>query len=118
MLSKTPEMEPSLKIVALEADAAFNPSQLSQGLVETIGRVVIGKKEVVTQAVVAMLAGGHVLLEDVPGVGKTLLAKTLAKSLSGDFKRIQFTADLLPSDVTGVTMYSQEQREFFFRKGP
>jgi len=111
-------MEATLKIVSLEGDLSFTPSQLSQGLVENISRVVIGKKEVVTHAVVAMLAGGHVLLEDVPGVGKTLLAKALAKSLTGDFKRIQFTADLLPSDVTGVTMYSQERRDFFFRKGP
>jgi MoxR-like ATPase len=68
--------------------------------------------------VVTLLARGHVLLEDVPGVGKTLLAKALAKSLAGDFKRIQFTADLLPSDVTGVTIYSQERRDFQFRKGP
>src|SRR5690606_25864675 len=100
------------------SEGRLNPARLGQGLVENISRVVIGKKEVVTQAVVALLSGGHVLLEDVPGVGKTLLAKALAKSLAGDFKRIQFTADLLPSDVTGVTIYSQERRDFFFRKGP
>lgn len=111
-------MEPTLRVLNLEAEASFNPTQLAQGLVESIGRVVIGKKEVVTQAVVTLLSGGHVLLEDVPGVGKTLLAKALAKSLAGDFKRIQFTADLLPSDVTGVTIYSQETHEFVFRKGP
>src|SRR6185436_20420855 len=111
-------MEASFKVVPLEADSSFNPAQLSQGLVENVSRVVIGKKDVVTQAVITLLAGGHVLLEDVPGVGKTLLAKALAKSLSGEFKRVQFTADLLPSDVTGVTIYSQERRDFFFRKGP
>jgi MoxR-like ATPase len=111
-------MEATLKVLPLEADADFSPTQLAQGLVENVGRVVIGKKEVVTQAVVTLLAGGHVLLEDVPGVGKTLLAKALSKSLAGEFKRIQFTADLLPSDVTGVTIYSQERRDFFFRKGP
>ena len=111
-------MEPSFKVVPLEADAAFSPALLSQGLVANVSRVVIGKKDVVTQAVVTLLAGGHVLLEDVPGVGKTLLANALAKSLAGDFKRVQFTADLLPSDVTGVTIYSQERRDFFFRKGP
>lgn len=111
-------MEATLKAVRIETETAFNPSQLSQGLVENISRVVIGKKEVVSHAVISLLAGGHVLLEDVPGVGKTLLAKALAKSLAGDFKRIQFTADLLPSDVTGVTIYSQERRDFFFRKGP
>lgn len=111
-------MEATLKILPLDSETSFSPAQLSQGLVENVGRVVIGKKEVVTQAVVTLLAGGHVLLEDVPGVGKTLLAKALAKSLSGEFKRIQFTADLLPSDVTGVTIYSQERRDFSFRKGP
>jgi len=111
-------MEATLKIVPLEQVSPINPSLLSQGLAENISRVVVGKKEVVSNAVIALLSGGHVLLEDVPGVGKTLLAKALAKSLAGDFKRIQFTADLLPSDVTGVTIYSQEQRDFHFRKGP
>lgn len=111
-------MEAMLKVVRMDGDANFNPSQLSQGLIENVSRVVIGKRDAVTHAVVTLLAGGHVLLEDVPGVGKTLLAKALAKSLAGDFKRIQFTADLLPSDVTGVTVYSQERRDFFFRKGP
>jgi MoxR-like ATPase len=111
-------MEATLKVLPLEPDTSFSPTHLARGLAENVGRVVIGKNEVVTQAVVTLLAGGHVLLEDVPGVGKTLLAKALSKSLAGEFKRIQFTADLLPSDVTGVTIYSQERREFFFRKGP
>lgn len=111
-------MEAMLKVVQLDADTSFSPSQLSQGLIENVSRAVIGKRDAVTHAVITLLAGGHVLLEDVPGVGKTLLAKALAKSLAGDFKRIQFTADLLPSDVTGVTVYSQERRDFFFRKGP
>jgi MoxR-like ATPase len=118
VLAKKPKMEATLKILPVEAELSLNPSQLSQGLVENISRVVVGKREVIENAVIALLAGGHVLLEDVPGVGKTLLAKALAKSLSGDFKRVQFTADLLPSDVTGVTIYSQEHRDFFFRKGP
>ena len=99
-------------------ESRLNSAALAQGLVENVSRVVIGKKEVVTHAVVALLSGGHVLLEDVPGVGKTLLAKALAKSLAGEFKRIQFTADLLPSDVTGATIFSQENRDFHFRKGP
>ena len=111
-------MEATLKVLPLEPEASYSPVQLSQGLVENVGRAVIGKRDVVTNAVITLLAGGHVLLEDVPGVGKTLLAKALAKSLAGDFKRIQFTADLLPSDVTGVTIYSQERRDFLFRKGP
>jgi MoxR-like ATPase len=111
-------MEATLKEARIEAENSFEPCQLAQGLVENVSRVVIGKREAVTNAVVTLLAGGHVLLEDVPGVGKTLLAKALAKSLAGDFKRIQFTADLLPSDVTGVTIYSQDRRDFVFRRGP
>jgi MoxR-like ATPase len=111
-------MEAALNVVPLDTESSFIPSELSRGLVENVSRAVIGKKDVVTHAVITLLAGGHVLLEDVPGVGKTLLAKALAKSLAGEFKRVQFTADLLPSDVTGVTIYSQERRDFFFRKGP
>lgn len=111
-------MQTTLNEPAASSESRLNSAALTQGLVENVGRVVIGKKEVVTQAVVALLSGGHVLLEDVPGVGKTLLAKALAKSLAGEFKRVQFTADLLPSDVTGATIFSQERRDFLFRKGP
>lgn len=111
-------MQTTLNEPAAGNESRLNSAALTQGLVENVSRVVIGKKEVVTQAVVALLSGGHVLLEDVPGVGKTLLAKALAKSLAGDFKRVQFTADLLPSDVTGATIFSQERRDFLFRKGP
>ena len=87
-------------------------------VIENINRVMIGKEEVVTLSLVALLAKGHVLLEDVPGVGKTMLVKTLAKSLDCDFKRIQFTPDLLPSDVTGVSIYNPKEMEFEFRGGP
>src|SRR2546423_10551283 len=105
MLSTSAKMQAVLKVLPLDSDSSFIPWQLSQGLVENVSRAVIGKKDVVTHSVITLLAGGHVLLEDVPGVGKTLLAKALAKSLAGEFKRVQFTADLLPSDVTGVTIY-------------
>ncbi len=78
----------------------------------------IGKEEPAMLSLVALLAKGHVLLEDVPGVGKTMLVKTLARSLDCDFKRIQFTPDLLPSDVTGVSIYNPKNMEFEFRPGP
>jgi MoxR-like ATPase len=87
-------------------------------LIDNICGSFIGKEEAVTRAVLTLISGGHLLLEDLPGLGKTLLAKALAKSLAAQFKRIQFTADLLPSDITGVTVFSQEQQEFTFREGP
>src|SRR5690625_2364762 len=83
-----------------------------------IEQVIIGKKDVATLSLVALLARGHVLLEDVPGVGKTMLVRTLAKSLACDFKRIQFTPDLLPSDITGISIYNPKELEFEFREGP
>lgn len=83
-----------------------------------INKVMIGKDEAATLSLVALLAQGHVLLEDVPGVGKTMLVRTLAKSLDCDFRRIQFTPDLLPSDVTGVSIYNPKELEFEFRGGP
>ena len=91
---------------------------LSKALIDNVCRVFIGKREVVVNAVLALLSDGHILLEDVPGVGKTLLAKTIAKSIDGTLKRIQFTADLLPTDVSGVTIYLQSSGDFSFRKGP
>ncbi|SET39940.1 MoxR-like ATPase [Oceanobacillus limi] len=87
-------------------------------VLENINKVMIGKEEVSTLSLVALLAEGHVLLEDVPGVGKTMLVRTLAKSLDCDFKRIQFTPDLLPSDVTGISIYNPKELEFEFRGGP
>ena len=96
----------------------FDATTHTRRLIANICGVFIGKEEVVTRAVLTLIAEGHLLIEDVPGLGKTLLAKAIAKSLSADFKRIQFTADLLPSDITGVTVFSQERHEFSFRKGP
>ena len=89
-----------------------------QAIIENIEKVMIGKREVAELSVLALLTGGHVLLEDVPGVGKTMMVKALAKSVSADFKRIQFTPDLLPSDVLGVSIYNPKTLQFEFRPGP
>ena len=87
-------------------------------LKENIARVIVGKPEVVELVIITLLCRGHLLIEDVPGLGKTMLARTLAGSLSIDCKRVQFTPDLLPSDVTGVSLYNQKTSEFEFRPGP
>ncbi|MCE7792596.1 MoxR family ATPase [Salipaludibacillus sp. CUR1] len=87
-------------------------------LIENIEKVVVGKKREIELSLIALLSGGHVLLEDVPGVGKTMMVRALAKSVGADYKRIQFTPDLLPSDVTGVSVFSQKTMEFHFRPGP
>lgn len=81
-------------------------------------KVVVGQDKTIDLLLVALIANGHVLLEDVPGTGKTVMAKTMAKSIDGVFKRIQFTPDLLPSDITGIHFYNQQKSEFVFRKGP
>jgi MoxR-like ATPase len=87
-------------------------------IVENASRVIVGKGHVMELMTVALLAQGHVLLEDVPGLGKTVMAKALARSIGGVFKRIQFTPDLLPSDVTGFSVYNQKACEFVFHPGP
>ena len=92
--------------------------KLLEKVIENIGKVIVGKEEIITLLLTALLAEGHVLLEDVPGTGKTKLAKALAKSLDADFNRIQFTPDLLPTDITGLTIYDQKKEEFVLRKGP
>jgi MoxR-like ATPase len=87
-------------------------------LIQNIEKVILGKTEVVKFLIVGLLTNGHVLIEDVPGTGKTTLSLALAKSINADFKRIQFTPDLLPSDVTGGFIYNAKTTEFEFRKGP
>ncbi|WP_138751189.1 AAA family ATPase [Paenibacillus sinopodophylli] len=92
--------------------------QLAEQVKTNIGRVIIGKEDVVDLLLIGLITSGHVLLEDVPGTGKTLLAKSLSKSLDLTFRRIQFTPDLLPSDLSGIHFYNQKLSEFEFRAGP
>src|SRR5919202_2314164 len=89
-----------------------------EAVLQNVERVIVGKREEVELALIALACQGHLLIEDVPGVGKTVLAKSLARSIGCNFKRIQFTPDLLPSDVTGVSIYNQRTAEFEFRAGP
>ena len=91
---------------------------LCKRIVENVARVIVGKKDPVELLMVALLSDGHVLIEDVPGLGKTLVAKSLAKSIGGSFRRVQFTPDLLPSDVTGFNIYNQQACQFDFQPGP
>ncbi|MGN0998419.1 MAG: AAA family ATPase [Faecousia sp.] len=90
----------------------------AERVIGNCGKVIVGKEEVIRQITVSFLCGGHVLLEDVPGTGKTMLLRSFAKTVGGDFCRIQFTPDLLPSDLTGINFYNQKSGEFEFRKGP
>ena len=87
-------------------------------LTENCGKVIVGKEEVVRQLCVCLIASGHVLLEDLPGTGKTMLLRAFSASIGGEFRRIQFTPDILPSDLTGIHFYNQKLGEFEFRKGP
>ena len=93
-------------------------AQTAATLRQNIQKVIVGKDEIIDMALIAMLCEGHILLEDVPGTGKTTLAKTIAASLGCTFRRVQFTPDLLPSDVTGIYYFNQKSQEFEFRAGP
>ena len=94
------------------------PRIVAQRIIENVTKVIVGKERELRLAVTALMCGGHMLIEDVPGVGKTRLARALATSTGCSFKRIQFTPDLLPSDVTGVSIYNQKEADFEFREGP
>ena len=91
---------------------------VAQRIVDNVSKVIVGKRSVIEHALAALIAQGHILVEDVPGVGKTMLAKSLSISIGCNFKRIQFTPDLLPSDVAGISVYNQATGEFQFRPGP
>lgn len=89
-----------------------------QDIISNVEKVMVGKRGTIEKIIICLISGGHVLIEDVPGVGKTVLVHSIAKSINCDFKRIQFTPDLLPSDITGVSIYNQKTGEFEFKKGP
>jgi MoxR-like ATPase len=95
-----------------------NFSQFRHAVQENVRKVIVGKSDVVDMMLVALLCDGHILLEDVPGIGKTTLAKAIARSINCSFARIQFTPDLLPADVTGISFYNQKTHDFEFRPGP
>jgi MoxR-like ATPase len=93
-------------------------TDVSRSIIENVSRVIVGKDEAIKDVLIGVLAGGHLLLEDVPGVGKTMLARSIARSIDCEFSRIQFTPDLLPTDVTGVNVYNQQTGSFEFQPGP
>ncbi|HPQ47589.1 MAG TPA: MoxR family ATPase [Clostridia bacterium] len=97
---------------------AENIMEFSGRVRENISKVIVGKEDVIDLVLVTLLCAGHVLLEDVPGLGKTVLAKSLSRSMDCDFRRIQFTPDLLPSDLTGLSIFNQKEGDFIFREGP
>jgi MoxR-like ATPase len=97
---------------------AVDIQSFTQRMIANLEQVIVGKRQTVEMVVIGLLCQGHMLIEDVPGVGKTMLARSLAKSLGCSFSRIQFTPDMLPSDVTGVSIFNQVTRQFEFRPGP
>ena len=101
-----------------DAQAAAAIHEAAERIRQNVARVIVGAEDTVNMVLVALLAGGHVLLEDVPGTGKTVMSRAFAASIGGEFRRIQFTPDLMPSDILGINFYSQKSGEFEFRAGP
>jgi MoxR-like ATPase len=99
-------------------EAVLSAQKTARGIVANIQQVIVGKSQAIEMAVIGIISRGHLLIEDAPGVGKTMLARTLAKSINCSFKRIQFTPDMLPGDITGVAVYNQKTADFEFRPGP
>ena len=95
-----------------------NVKEFTETVISNVENVIVGKRDTIELAILVLLCEGHILIEDVPGVGKTMLARSLAVSLGCSFKRVQFTPDLLPNDVTGVSVYNQRTGDFEFRPGP
>jgi len=120
--ANTPEPETAVPSSRPESQPESLPvedaARVSQDVVENVERVIVGNHDQIEHLLVAILARGHVLLEDVPGVGKTMLARAVATSVDCSFQRVQFTPDLLPSDITGASVFNQKTREFEFRPGP
>src|SRR5437762_6575795 len=105
-------------IIAKEVGSAEVVTRVADAFMSNVGRAIISKEDEIRQCLITLLCEGHLLIEDVPGVGKTMLAKSLARSLDCTFRRIQFTPDLLPSDITGVRAFNQKESNFEFRPGP
>ncbi|MFB6149546.1 MAG: AAA family ATPase [Halobacteriales archaeon] len=112
-----PKQMPGQSDVA-EPMSVADAAELTQEVIENIERVIVGKRTAAEHILTTVLARGHLLLEDVPGVGKTMLARSVARSIDCSFRRVQFTPDLLPSDITGVNVFNQKNREFEFQPGP
>jgi MoxR-like ATPase len=107
--------------MTIQTEKTYTPAQIRQWgerIINNVEKVIIGKRPVVEMALVALLADGHILLQDVPGVGKTMTARALAVSIGGEFRRLQFTPDLMPNDVIGVSIYNQANQQFEFHPGP